>query len=206
MPAAPRAGPHLAGRTNALRLASFAANRGDVFTSMPKCFIDLLFATCIYASGEAFAVGPGGTRSHIRARAHRLHPSDWAHKIANSLLTVLPFVIRLLQCARQIWAKGGKTSDGRQPLMRSSIAPRCWFNSSHSLAGATTRPRTTYGSLPRITLFAFSWDVLIDWGLGPQPLRRAVRHPHSFSAKGRRVYGRGYWLRVVGYSLIAGTS
>ena len=41
--------------------ASFVA---DVFTSMPKCFIDLLFATCIYASGEAFAVGAWRHTNH----------------------------------------------------------------------------------------------------------------------------------------------
>ena len=48
------------------------------------------------------------------------------------------------------------------------------------------------------TLFAFSWDVLIDWGLGPQPLRRAVRRILTPSApKGGEYTGASYWLRVV---------
>lgn len=45
--------------------ASFVA---DVFTSMPKCFNDLLFATCIYASGDAFAVGAWHKHNHTFER------------------------------------------------------------------------------------------------------------------------------------------
>jgi len=48
------------------------------------------------------------------------------------------------------------------------------------------------------SLFAFLWDVLVDWGLGPQPVRRAVRY-----AIGEPVYrgaansGAAFWLRPV---------
>ena len=39
-------------------MPSFASSFvADVFTSMPKVFIDLLYAGCIYATGEAWASG-----------------------------------------------------------------------------------------------------------------------------------------------------
>ena len=182
--------------------ASFVA---DVFTSMPKCFIDLLFATCIYASGEAFAVGAWRHTNHTFE--HELTvctPSDPTYKIANSLLTVLPFVIRLLQCARQIYdaTKGGKTGDGwRQPAANALKYCTSLLVQLISLFGGRNNTTTYHAWLTASivsTLFAFSWDVLIDWGLGPQPLRRAVRRILTPSApKGGEYTGASYWLRVV---------
>jgi len=48
------------------------------------------------------------------------------------------------------------------------------------------------------TLFAFSWDVLVDWGLGPQPMRRAVRQCLTPGApQGGEFADASWWLRPV---------
>ena len=89
---APFAAPSLA--------ASFVA---DVFTSMPKCFSDLTFAACIYATGEAFQVGEWQHSTRTFERSLVVCTStDPTYKIINAMLSLLPFCIRWLQCARQV--------------------------------------------------------------------------------------------------------
>lgn len=161
---------------------------------------------------------------------------DPAYKIANGMLTVLPFGIRLLQvipcslltlqpplalttassspnstlpplrpsgvlqCLRQM--HDGRHGEGwRQPC-----ANACKYSSSLlvqalSLLGSRSSPFQYYCWLAASiisTLFAFSWDVFVDWGLGPQPMRRAVRRVLTPSAPlGGEYEGASYWLRVV---------
>jgi len=175
--------------------ASFVA---DVFTSMPKCFIDLLFAACIYVSGEAFAVGTWHPetkrfdRELVTCTAH-----DPAYRFANTLLSLLPFFVRLMQCLRQIHdARRSGSSGWRQPLANACKYSTSLVVQTMSLLGG----RSEYWVLASIfsTLFAFSWDVLIDWGLGPQPLRRAIRRVLSPSAPhGKDFSGASWWLRPV---------
>ena len=89
---APFAAPSLA--------VSFVA---DVFTSMPKCFSDLSFAACIYATGEAFQVGEWQHSTRTFERSLVVCTStDPTYKIINAMLSLLPFCIRWLQCARQV--------------------------------------------------------------------------------------------------------
>ena len=178
--------------------ASFVA---DVFTSMPKCFIDLLYATCIYASGEAFVVGAWQHSSHTFE--HELvvcTPKHDAYRVANGMLTVLPFGIRLLQCIRQM--HDGRHGEGwRQPCANAVKYSTSLLVQALSIGGSRSSPLTYALWLAASilsTLLAFSWDVLIDWGLGPQPLRRAVRRVLTPSAPlGGEYEGASYWLRVV---------
>mmetsp|Transcript_77632 Transcript_77632/g.154205 ORF Transcript_77632/g.154205 Transcript_77632/m.154205 type:complete len:401 (-) Transcript_77632:40-1242(-) len=95
--------------------SSFVA---DVFTSMPKCFIDLLFATCIYASGEAVTVGHWHHYQDTFDRPLTICTEDnpTYHRVF-VLLSILPFCMRLMQCVRQVSeAICGGTAGWRQPL------------------------------------------------------------------------------------------
>ena len=96
--------------------SSFVA---DVFTSMPKCFSDLLYATCIYASGEAFAVGQWHSHTHsFDQKLTVCSTHDPLYRSVNSVLAILPFGIRLMQCARQVYDARSKSTPHvwRQPL------------------------------------------------------------------------------------------
>jgi len=177
--------------------ASFVA---DVFTSMPKCFIDLLFATCIYSTGEAFTVGQWQLHSHAFQRPLVVcTPENPTYKIVNNILTVLPFCIRFLQCARQIYDAHGE--GWRQPAANALKYSISLLVQGLSIFGGSDHQKVwlMWVSASIIsTLFAFSWDVLIDWGLGPQPLRRAVRRILTPSAPtGGEYDGASYWLRPV---------
>ena len=101
---------------------SFAASFiADVFTSMPKCFIDLLYTSCIYLSGEAFAVGHWHTESRTFDRSlATCTAQDITYHGAYVVLSVLPFVVRFMQCARQIFdAIRGGSGAWRQPFANS---------------------------------------------------------------------------------------
>lgn len=176
----------------------------DVFTSMPKCFVDLLFATCLYASGEAFSVGAWQrqqeTFQHSLVTCTPAHPT---YRAVNAVLTLLPFCIRLLQCVRQIYDATREGGDGcRQPLANALKYSTSLLVQGISLVGGSARDsqmwRAWVGVSVVSTVFAFLWDVLIDWGLGPQPLRRAVRGLLTPSApSGGQYTGASYWLRPV---------
>ncbi len=191
--AAPFAAPSFA--------ASFVA---DVFTSMPKCFVDLLFATCIYTSGEAFSIGSWDRNAQTFQRPLVIcTASDPIYHVANVALLMLPFCIRLLQCVRQIYDARREGSEGwRQPLANSFKYTTSLVVQAISISGGSVQKSSMWNAWLAIsifsTFFAFSWDVLIDWGLGPQPLRRAVRSVLTPSApSGGEYEGASYWLRPV---------
>ncbi len=183
--------------------SSFAASFvADVFTSMPKCFIDLLYSSCIYATGEAFATGDWHEQRHEFDRDLSFCTvSDPIYRSAFRLLSILPFYIRLMQCLRQIWdaARAG-SENWRQPLANSCKYTASILVQVVSMARGDSEiaQELWFGTSIFSTLFAFSWDVLVDWGLGPQPLRRLVRRKLSPSAPhGQEFSGASYWLRPV---------
>lgn len=74
----------------------------DVFTSMPKCFFDLFYTVCIYSSGEA-PWGAGEWHAKRLTFDNGLHictASNLPYRATCLLLSVLPFWLRLMQCAR----------------------------------------------------------------------------------------------------------
>ena len=81
-------------------------------------FVDLLFATCIYTSGEAFSIGSWDRNAQTFQRPLVIcTASDPVYHVANVALLMLPFCTRLLQCVRQIYDARREGSEGwRQPL------------------------------------------------------------------------------------------
>jgi hypothetical protein len=118
-------------------------------------------------------------------------------------LLLLPFCIRLLQCVRQIHDARREGGDGwRQPLANAFKYSTSLLVQALSICGGSVRQSPMFYTWLSVsilsTLVAFSWDVLIDWGLGPQPLRRAVRRALTPSAPSGGAYeGASYWLRPV---------
>jgi hypothetical protein len=121
----------------------------------------------------------------------------------NVALLLLPFCIRLLQCVRQIYDARREGGEGwRQPLANAFKYSLSLLVQAISICGGSVRHSAMFYAWLSVsvfsTLFAFSWDVLIDWGLGPQPLRRVVRSALTPSApSGGEYEGASYWLRPV---------
>lgn len=71
----------------------------DVITSMPKVFVDILFTTCIVATGEAFA--PYTSRELQLERQFPICSvnTPWYYT-ARLVLSVLPFWIRFVQASQ----------------------------------------------------------------------------------------------------------
>ena len=184
--------------------SSFVA---DVFTSMPKCFIDLLFATCIYLPPfEAFNVGQWHSdKQKFDTKLHVCTASHPYYRIFFMLLSLLPFFMRLMQCVRQIYDakpfsasnKGGPPNHAwRQPVANALKYCSSLLVVTLSLEGG----RSEYWLAASVfsSCFAFLWDVFIDWGLGPQPLRRLVRQLLTPGApQGREFEDAAYWLRPI---------
>ena len=171
----------------------------DVFCSMPKCFIDVLYSTCIFASGEAFDMGDWHeeTKAFDRELVVCTNANP-AYRATFILLSVLPFYLRLMQCVRQFYdAVRAGSEEWRQPLFNASKYSLSLLVVSLSVAGG----RSDYWLIASIcsTLFVFSWDVLVDWGIGPQPVRRLVRRLFTPSQpfNGGEFAGASYWLRPV---------
>ena len=176
--------------------ASFVA---DIFTSMPKCFIDLLYSACIYTSGEAFSVGRWHEGVNTFDRPLKVCTSDNpAYHRLFILLSILPFVMRLMQCVRQIHdalVAGGY--GWRQPFANALKYTTSLLVIALSMSGGRSDAWLVASICS--TLLAFSWDVFIDWGLGPQPLRRALRRLLTPDAPSGSAYDEAasYWLRPV---------
>ena len=67
----------------------------DIFTSMPKIFTDLLFTGCIYSTQHYNPVGQFNPADALYCS----DKTDW-YKVAHIVLSIFPFVIRLMQSLR----------------------------------------------------------------------------------------------------------
>ena len=138
----------------------------DVFTSMPKCAFDLFYTLCVYGTGEA-PWGAGEWNNKQLAFTNGLHictESNAPYRAARLVLSVLPFWLRLMQCARGYYdgrcqqrrhlANGLKYCCSISVVVLSSLAD-----------GTHTRAWLALSIIS--TVYALLWDVFIDWGLGP---------------------------------------
>jgi len=191
----------LAGLVPTTFASSFVA---DILTSMPKLFIDLLQTSCIYLSGEALRSGDWDPQRRAFERGLSVCTGDTpAYRHAFALFSVLPFVLRALQCGRQLRdaAAAGSPEWRRHALNIAKYAASLTVQVLSLIASPQTPSsgRSLWFAASCVSsLFAFLWDVLVDWGLGPQPVRRAVRY-----AIGEPIYrgaansGAAFWLRPV---------
>ena len=142
----------------------------DIFTSMPKIFTDLLFTGCIYSTQHYNPVGQFNPADALYCS----DKTDW-YKVAHIVLSVFPFVIRLMQSLR-----GFGTTRRMKHLMNalkycSSIAV---VSLSFGTKGHGPGLHSAWlAASVCSSLFAFGWDLFMDWGLGPRWLREALHGP-----------------------------
>lgn len=181
--------------------SSFASSFvADVLTSMPKLFIDLLNVGCIYLSGEALASGAWNPQLH--AFEHQLETCTDATPGYHALfvcLSILPFYVRMMQCAREIYDVAPRSTGSRR-WRRHGLNALKYATSITVIILSLVNGRSGGWVAASVasTLFAFAWDVLVDWGLGPQPVRRAVRALIGEPLyAGEECEGAAYWLRPI---------
>ena len=185
--------------------ASFADTfLADTLCSMPKLAADLLQVSCIYATGEAFAAGEwDAVRLKFEHEPTVCNMSNPAYSAAFSVLSLLPFYIRFMQCARALFdhfSEGKQSAAWRKQALNMLKYTSQMFVIAVSLCSGTWNGLWLCASIFS-TLFSFAWDVLVDWGLGPQPVRRLTRrligepklnYPHLADPSSAT-----YWIRSV---------
>ena len=151
-----------------LSTASFAHSFvADVLTSMPKCFSDLLYSACAFGTGEIWSAGVWDASAHAYSRPAFCADANPNYHAVHVALSVLPFWLRLMQCARGL-------RDGRHP--RRQLANGAKYCGSIAVVLLSLGGRTEVWLLASTlsTLLAYTWDVTVDWGLGPRAVRRAL--------------------------------
>lgn len=143
---------------------------GDVWTSMVKVSVDLAYAGCLLLSGdwlvdlESLPTGPDG-------KLDTCFQSPFFKRAIIPLLSALPLWLRFMQCLKRY-----VNTRKRWP----HIGNACKYALAHSviLFGVYNSARfqqqpasDTYKAawilcMVASTLYTFSWDVLMDWGLG----------------------------------------
>lgn len=133
----------------------------DVLTSMPKIFADLQFTGCLYVTGQFLNEDDELSSS---GSCTTKNPTFQAIHI---VLSVLPFWIRLMQCVRGFASSYSLKHVANGFKYCSSIT----VVALSFAAGQTTTWRvvSVFSSL-----FAYFWDLHMDWGLGAGWLRRAL--------------------------------
>lgn len=143
----------------------------DVLTSMPKVFADAEYTACLYVSGEAFASDWNRTTFQYETDGVCEQDDGMLRYIIKIVLSVLPFYIRFMQCMRAL-------KDTHSPRQ----AVNAFKHFSSIMVACLSLRSDIYPWLAAAvfsTLFGFAWDILIDWGLGPASIRRAL-HGEAF--------------------------
>jgi hypothetical protein len=146
----------------------------DVFCSMPKLMSDLLFTGCIYATGEALSAGEWNAASRSFSNAGPSSCADGnsrSYLAAHVGLSVLPFWLRLMQCARAFV----ETREQRTRYRHAANGVKYICSISVVLLSFLSGRTTAWLLMSALsTVYAAVWDVVVDWGLGPPSVRHWV--------------------------------
>lgn len=140
----------------------------DIFTSMPKIFADFLFTGCIYVTGVAF---DDDFVSNKDSRG-QCGDSSTLYRYLHIALSVLPFWIRFAQSVRKAILAGstrGTVKDSANALK---------YVTSITVVGLSFGGDSVYNwwiaASIVSTVYAFCWDIFMDWGLGPAAVRQFI--------------------------------
>jgi hypothetical protein len=185
---------------------TFARNFvADVLTSMPKIFTDIEYTACLYITGQAF----DHSWNHTTMKFEREDPqcvdvqaNELFHTV-KLLLSVFPFWIRLMQSLRSY-----HDSKSRKHLF--NALKYCTSLSTVLLSFVHGKWTALWVVMSVVsTAYTFTWDVLLDWGLGPDFIRRAL-HGDEFGSVSSwcmlrpvRLYPRWVYYFAIGFDFVA---
>lgn len=132
----------------------------DILTSMPKLLIDFLQMGCMYYTGEVFGISYEPTIGSLSGMSE-VCTSDGSlvYGCASAILSVFPFWIRLMQCARQFAAT---------PVRRHALncVKYCCSISVVVLSLASSRSASFHNAWWVMsvvsTFYAGAWDLYFD--------------------------------------------
>lgn len=134
----------------------------DVLTSMPKIFTDMLLTGCMYASGVALTLHyDSSEHALVGADASVCTNADSSFYTASFSLSIFPFWIRLMQCLRAYTTD----KEARHLLNALKYCTSISVVVLSFLSGRTPALKPCWYLMSvASTLFAYIWDLKMDWG------------------------------------------
>lgn len=134
----------------------------NTLISMPKLLLDFLRMGCLYSTGEVFQIAYDQDAQSLTGMSDRCtFEGSRMYEYAAAILSVLPFWIRLMQCARQFVETGlaqHALNGIKYCCSMSVVILSLVSNLSAHLHNAWLVMGVTS------TLFAGWWDLYFDWG------------------------------------------
>ncbi|CAM9166336.1 unnamed protein product, partial [Ectocarpus fasciculatus] len=137
----------------------------DILTSLVRVYLSIFFA-CTYTIGLiyfAFSSEPGAISTvHLSEMDQQVRNNLWFRYLLLPITTLLPLMIRLMQC-----------------LLRAVETGQRWPHFGNALKYATCAIVVAQGLFDRevqhetywlvclffVTIYQFAWDIVMDWGL-----------------------------------------
>lgn len=172
---------------------------GDIFTSMVKVFQDIAWTICFLLSGDWLI-----PEDLEEATRHEWSHSFWYKNVLMPLICLAPLLFRFNQCLRKFHDTGK-----RFPHLANASKYACsqtvtLFGAFHPLYLMHTNPAHHHrinmfqifwmAVFVGSSLFSFSWDVFMDWGLG--------RPEHQFLGPRLMYPRRKYYYYVIAIDLV----
>jgi hypothetical protein len=142
---------------------------GDIFTSMVKVFQDMLWTICFIFSGDWMI-----SEDTELSAAHRWSRSTTYANILIPLLTLLPLWFRFNQCLRRYADTGNRFPHLANAFKYAMSQTVTLFGAFHPLYLGIKQQDTGFDVFQFFwatifitsSLYSFTWDVYMDWGLG----------------------------------------
>jgi len=145
----------------------------DVFTSMVKVFLDLLWTLCFIFSGDFLipdTVDAGDNR-------HEWQRSKWYKQYLVPIICLFPLYIRLMQCLRKFSDTGERVPNLPNAFKYTMSQVVTLFGAFFPVLYLRCTKDSGCGHISAfqivwLAIFVFSslyswvWDVVMDWGLG----------------------------------------
>ena len=133
----------------------------DVLTSMPKIFTDMLATLCLYASGAALTASFDVDKGEMIGIPTQCTSADPRYQVASFVLSVFPFWIRLMQCVRG-YLQDHETrhvANGLKYCVSIAVVVLSFWGKDDP-----TLKTIWFALAVCSTLFAYAWDIKMDWG------------------------------------------
>jgi len=127
---------------------------GDVMTSLTKPLQDIPASVCYIMSHH-----PQTDASVKEFERKSDNCPDWEHLVILPLIAALPLLFRWLQCLRRFW----DTSEGKHLCNSGKYAASLFVVGISAMRGPDHIGVICISILA--TVYAASWDILMDWGL-----------------------------------------
>jgi xenotropic and polytropic retrovirus receptor 1 len=143
---------------------------GDIFTSMVKVFQDIAWTICFMFSGD-WLIDEDLKESTRHPWAHAF----WYKNILIPIICLLPLVFRFNQCLRKFHDTGKRFPHLANASKYALSQTVTLFGAFHPLYLMHKNPESHTVNLFQFfwtgvfvasSLYSFTWDVYMDWGLG----------------------------------------